>query len=353
MSIASEITRLINAKAAIRSAIQAKGVTVPSTVKLDQFALYIAAIETSGGSEPIITVSEPVFSFSNNTITITCSTDGSTIYYKESNDADYSVYSSPISISQSGTYYAYATKDGFSSEVVSYTATYVAPVNPETDYSQEYLTFNITSAGNIATNISSIDNGSYEYQKNGGSWVSVTSIISVSVGDIVKFRGNCYRYKNINFDSSTAGFSVSGNIMSIYSLNNFSSIYSIDIANAFSGLFKNCTGLTSAQNLILPATSLTNYCYGSMFEGCTSLTTAPELPASQLHEGSYGSMFKYCSSLNYIKCLATDITTYRYCLDSWVQYVAASGTFIKSSSMSDFPSGINGIPDGWTVQNAA
>ena len=346
MSIASEINRLINAKDAIRSAIQAKGVTVPSTAKLDQFAIYISAIEGSGGE--VISVSSPVFSFSNNTITITCSTDGSTIYYKESNDADYSVYSSAISISQSGTYYAYAMKDGFSSEVVSYTATYV---NPETDYSQEYLTFNITSAGNIVTNISSIDNSSYRYQKNGGSWNDVTSTISVSTGDVVKFEGNCYRYKNINFSSSTAGFSVSGNIMSIYKLYNFSSIYSIDIPNAFAILFKNCSGLTSAQNLILPATSLTNYCYISMFEGCTSLTTAPELPASQVSEGSYSSMFKYCSSLNYIKCLATDITTYRYCLDSWVQYVAASGTFIKSSSMSDFPSGINGIPDGWTVKN--
>ena len=109
MSIASEINRLINAKDAIRSAIQDKGVTVPSTAKLDQFAIYISAIEGSGGE--VISVSSPVFSFSNNTITITCSTDGSTIYYKESNDADYSVYSSAISISQSGTYYAYAMKD--------------------------------------------------------------------------------------------------------------------------------------------------------------------------------------------------------------------------------------------------
>ncbi|MBO4924822.1 MAG: hypothetical protein J5382_11980 [Bacteroidales bacterium] len=50
MSIASEIQRITTAKAAIKSAIQAKGVTVPASAKLDDYDDYVTAIQTGGGS---------------------------------------------------------------------------------------------------------------------------------------------------------------------------------------------------------------------------------------------------------------------------------------------------------------
>lgn len=49
MSIATEITRLTNAKAAIKTAIEAKGVTVPSSTTLDGYATLIGNIPTGGG----------------------------------------------------------------------------------------------------------------------------------------------------------------------------------------------------------------------------------------------------------------------------------------------------------------
>lgn len=49
MSIASEITRLQNAKAAIKTAIEGKGVTVPTATKFDGMAPLIEAIEAGGG----------------------------------------------------------------------------------------------------------------------------------------------------------------------------------------------------------------------------------------------------------------------------------------------------------------
>ena len=55
------------------------------------------------------------------------------------------------------------------------------------------------------------------------------------------------------------------------------------------------TNLTTDTNL--PATTLTNYCYKSMFQGCTSLTTAPNLPATTLTDWCYGNMFFGCSKL--------------------------------------------------------
>ena len=49
MSIDTELTRLTNAKAAIKAAIEGKGVTVPSGTLLDGMAALIDAIEAGGG----------------------------------------------------------------------------------------------------------------------------------------------------------------------------------------------------------------------------------------------------------------------------------------------------------------
>ena len=60
-------------------------------------------------------------------------------------------------------------------------------------------------------------------------------------------------------------------------------------------MFQGCTSLTTAPSL--PATTLANYCYSNMFSGCTSLTTAPSLPATTLANGCYSNMFKGCAKL--------------------------------------------------------
>lgn len=114
-------------------------------------------------------------------------------------------------------------------------------------------------------------------------------------------------------------------------------------------MFAGCTSLTTAPEL--PATTLARYCYDSMFNVCTSLTTAPELPAVTLASNCYYRMFSGCKNLRYIKMLATNISATN-CLNSWVDGVASSGTFVKKSAMTTLPTGSSGIPSGWTVQNA-
>ena len=114
-------------------------------------------------------------------------------------------------------------------------------------------------------------------------------------------------------------------------------------------MFYGCTSLTQAP--ALPATTLADSCYRSMFNRCASLTTAPELPATTLANDCYSYMFWGCRELNYIKMLATDISA-TDCLDSWVNGVSSTGTFIKNAAMESLPTGYSGIPDGWTVQNA-
>ena len=49
MSIQTELTRIINAKAAIKTAVEGKGVTVPDGTLLDGMAALIESIEAGGG----------------------------------------------------------------------------------------------------------------------------------------------------------------------------------------------------------------------------------------------------------------------------------------------------------------
>ena len=49
MSIQTELTRIINAKAAIKTSIEGKGVTVPADTLLDGMASLIESIEAGGG----------------------------------------------------------------------------------------------------------------------------------------------------------------------------------------------------------------------------------------------------------------------------------------------------------------
>ena len=114
-------------------------------------------------------------------------------------------------------------------------------------------------------------------------------------------------------------------------------------------MFKSCTNLTTAPALTV--TTLAKYCYGYMFYGCTSLKTAPTLPATTLTVDCYYYMFNGCTKLNYIKMLATDISATN-CLYNWVRGVASTGTFVKNPAMKKLPTGVNGIPSGWTVQDA-
>ena len=116
-------------------------------------------------------------------------------------------------------------------------------------------------------------------------------------------------------------------------------------------MFKGCTSLTKAP--VLPATTLSTNCYGCMFSGCTSLTKAPELPATTLATSCYWEMFKGCSSLNEVRCKissaysSSDISKYA---KNWLEGVASTGTFYTNAD-AKWPSGVSGIPTGWTRTN--
>lgn len=123
--------------------------------------------------------------------------------------------------------------------------------------------------------------------------------------------------------------------------------------SAYKGMFEGCTSLTEAPEL--PATEVTYSSYEKMFYGCTSLETAPELPAVDLPErsgtasGCYSQMFLNCSNLNYVKCLAKN--NIQYNAMGAFSNTSPVGTFVKHPD-AEWVIGYAGIPEGWTIENA-
>ena len=109
-------------------------------------------------------------------------------------------------------------------------------------------------------------------------------------------------------------------------------------------MFGGCKSLTTAPEL--RATTLAVGCYSCMFDACTSLTTAPVLPAPTLVEDCYFDMFNGCSNLNEVECLATSFASYS--TSGWLNGVSSTGTFTKAAGVA-WPAGGDGIPSGWTV----
>ena len=130
-------------------------------------------------------------------------------------------------------------------------------------------------------------------------------------------------------------------------------------SGCYSSMFNGCTSLTKAPEL--PATTLADACYYGMFWGCQSLTKAPELPATTLANYCYSGMFYGCGSLNEVRCQmpstisAEDIPKYTTNSSStttypWLSNVASTGTFYTNAD-ANWPSGVSGIPTGWTRVN--
>ena len=203
---------------------------------------------------------------------------------------------------------------------------------PVHDYSQDYLTFTATDTGALKfICVPPATAKTISYRINNGSWNSITSTgtsstaqdINYVIGDVIEFKGNNTAYgadegenfgRNYFFttNENEGAFIVSGNIMSLVYGDNFVGQTTLTGRCNFSGLFQ-YSKIIDASNLILPATTLTDYCYYNMFDSCSSLTTAPELPATTLAEGCYAGMFNSCSSLTTAPELpATTLTDYCY-----------------------------------------
>ena len=324
-------------------------------------------------------VKAPVIECVNNEVFITCETEDADIYYKFYEDTGYTLYTASVPISADCVVIAFSELDGVSSTTVSEICVY----DDSHDYSQDYLTFRVLTGGTIAwKSIGTGHTDTIQYSKNGGEWTSITAAstpatISVVEGDVVRFKGTNTTYAKdksnyAGFEGGTAYFDIEGNINSLLYGDNFASTTALTNSTyQFCSIFKKSHAV-SAENLILPATTLKNDCYRAMFSWCedlvkapalpaTTLATecywymfeecaiseAPELPAKTISSKAYGYMFTGCTNLSYIKCLATNGITSAN-TQAWVGRVAASGTFIKDEA-ANWTIGANGIPTSWVA----
>ena len=203
------------------------------------------------------------------------------------------------------------------------------------------ITFANTKLGAFADNV--------EYSTdNAETWnqLTVDTVITLGEGETVYFRNYTKEVYSAamgtNILKTSDLYSIGGNITALFYPGVKLPTY------AFKEAFENDTNLISASALTLPATTLAEYCYSSMFSGCTGLTAAPTLPATTLAESCYSDMFSGCTGLNKIICKATDISA-NECTNNWVKGVSASGTFETPAEMNDWTTGTSGIPNNWTV----
>ena len=179
---------------------------------------------------------------------------------------------------------------------------------------------------------------SLEKSTDGVTWTTYTvgaAITLNNVGDKVMFRASstntafcivqkpnktyyhyfyitdeCYIYGNImsllETDYATANSLGTENYVFSYLFSGCDKLYNHDVKSlllpattltesCYASMFNGCTSLTKAPEL--PATTMNRYCYSHMFDGCSSLTKAPDLPAQSLDRGSYQYMFRGCTSL--------------------------------------------------------
>ena len=174
-------------------------------------------------------------------------------------------------------------------------------VKEKTDYSNDYLTFEAIEDGKFTFTGTSSNSLSYSLD-DGQTWTALASgsaSPTVTAGNKIMWKGTCTPNNNgIGNFSSTGTFNVQGNIMSLLFGDDFTNKTNLTGKDyAFYRLFYQNASIKSAKNIILPATTLASYCYGNMFEGCTSLVNTPTLPATTLASNCYFNMFNGCTGL--------------------------------------------------------
>ena len=347
MSIITEINRLSQAKSDLKIVIENKGVSIPSNVKIDEYYKYIdlkylpLTFEILSSGDIYFYCDGNSIQYSKNggewtnltgvynqlyTISLTVEGKSGTYtyggydsqnmgmcYWENGNDRVYNdglyCYNNYVYDSSYNNYYILTCQNAIMPYTTSMTVEGKSGTYTYGGYDNNRMYMYYWENGNdrvynnyyyVTTNDSVKDNNYNRYNVLTTQNEIIRGIPVVN-GDIVQFRGNS---PLCTFRCTSCEFNVYGNIMSLVNSTNFANLTTITNSEYFYNLFKDISGLLNAENLILPATTLADYCYGNMFFGCTSLTTAPSiLPANTLADNCYNYMFFGCTSLTSVPAL--------------------------------------------------
>ena len=143
--------------------------------------------------------------------------------------------------------------------------------------------------------------GDIQYSKNGGTtWTAFNgTTVAMSAGEEIWFKGSLTGGCGGGAENASSKFFTVGKLYASGNVQSLCSFSNTLVSNHFTYLFSKCVGLNCIpeMTLSLPAETLAQNCYQSMFQACASLTTAPALPAETLASYCYQSMFYNCASL--------------------------------------------------------
>ena len=183
---------------------------------------------------------------------------------------------------------------------------------------KSYLTFSSSSSFTLAVNDKTKHwNGTLEYFASDKTWTvwDGTTVLSAVYDDgeyFLYLRGTKNTIITGN-DTSFRWILHGSNIVCIGNIENLLDYTIVAYGNhprmanyCYSSMFQGCTALTQAP--ALPATTMADYCYSYMFQGCTALTQVPALPAITLANYSCFNMFYKCTSLKLSSAKTDDYT---------------------------------------------
>lgn len=207
-----------------------------------------------------------------------------------------------------------------------------------------------------------------------------TNTVSVPAGSKIWFKGNNAngfnagdgnRY-NMSMDVS---HTVGGKLASLINATDLSDNTETK-SGCWTQLFLNDSTLTSASSLDVSDYMVVNSeGFRGIFQHCTSLTSIPDFSGIEtvndngfryafsdtaltsidlsnvlyVTTNSFANAFSHNSNLNYVKCPTISSWDTDY-FGQWLLDVAATGTLVKQSGLS-VPTGVSGIPTGWTTSN--
>lgn len=303
MSTADKLNKLITTKAAIKEAIQNKGVTVTDT---DTFASYADKINsiTSGGQEFDFTVlgyNEKECKDANDIANAAISLGDFTqsqiteaiAYGKELYDSNYNITNNNVDKNKLLFYPKLKLPYSYNHSKVLYipNVEYKASVSSANNAYTNQLLYKVGSINAVFTR----SYYSYGFFYDCISLREVGDInITGKVIDYNNFFQNCYALRKIG-NMNTTGSTNFENMF--YNCNSLTSIPQLDTSSGtdFSDMFNTCTSLTEISQL----DTSNGTSFDSMLYNCSSLTEIPQLDTSKGTNLTF--MFYNCSNLKRIE----------------------------------------------------
>lgn len=301
MAISDQLISISNSKAAIKSAIEAKGQTV-GTAPLADYAGKISAI-VSGGAAPVewvrpadwltmptvsatenkIVMLVAVFDTTTNWVSFTCGISGSGNYTVDWGDGTSNTY---INIALASHTYTYSNISASTASSRGYRQAIIT-VTPVTG---AFITFYSSGTAKHPSNISTTGNVN-PYLDIIVSAPSVGLVVQGSTSTIYGSATICERVQILSA-ASLAAFCFQ-NMKSLQKVT-----YPSTITATGSNLFAGCTMLQTVPSFTAAGSG--SVVAASMFNGCSNLIAIPPITLAPTSNYSLSSMFAGCSKLTSI-----------------------------------------------------